>query len=1007
MLRRVLLALCLAAAVGSAHGACVPTFGARSTVVHVAKGGAASPSDLGTPRDLQFHPLRDNELWVASASNDGRLHGNFIIRDPGTPKQTTRLLRDRVAFHYMDNVAAFEFSKDGRALFTCQESLNTYMDLAPPNFFQGPTAFEVYPCKGGYGRAPKSYCTGAQNAPNCANTEECQIFTVAGDGKTDCTGDECFLIHSDMLHEAPYCMGIAVDAEAKTEASKLRQPNGKPISTWNRTRTEGNVVWMMDGLRGRLMRFDMDELHGTQVIDHRKANIRRYVDVHLTRREGVPGHMQVDSANKHLYISDTGAGRILRVKTDSGSFHRGAMCNNHQCYRHENHFWTCGKKTDPQRVRFVNESMCQTSDLCRSTPSSCFRDIDNLCKPEDGGWCAHGECAGDDGLGCYTTFTEMGHLFEYELWGGTEYEVFSTELSAPAGIALTPDGRVLVADHDTGHIVAFDKAGKVLDRLATGNRGLTALELKCEAGAASDAGCKLWFTNTVENTVSYVSVEAECSGSGQALPASVPALVQACTQSSEPCTVDRAKTTSPATNFMRPDFEGHNGPTWQERMVVWHSYGKDCSKLGGGVPTMVRGDNYRVGNNPDGWTDEDAVQCEDRLDCKDMNLDLLVMAGYFCHPCLPNPCMNNAPCTQGKPRIGFTCTCPEGFSGKNCEVDESVAACCALATSGGSYTPAATCATAGAAKLGVACTLQCANENMVRVAVPTSEAAGSGALVASLPAQTDLMQRVCRRDDTTGKGAWSGLAAACACRSRYFGSDCSTLVEPSARVEARIGAKGGKVLDSGTHGAIVPEGALAADVTISVHVYGEKALDKNFPPVSDGFVAMSDVVELLPEGLTFAQKVTVSVGLSKAVPEDTDRLALFYWDALSGGWTELKGSALVKEGDLKDRAVQGLSSHFSRWVVLQKPAKAADGLHWGVWVGIIVGVVVFIAGGVAVYCYSARKLLPSEAGAGDALNASKAGMSEVVVPTDLVGPPGASHIEQQAPVQAWDPAVKA
>ena len=99
--------------------------------------------DLATPRDLQFHPLKPDELWVASASLDGRLSGNFIITNPGTAQQTTSLLRDRVAYHYMDNVAAFEFSADGRVLFTCQESLNPYMSLAPPNFFQGPTAFEV------------------------------------------------------------------------------------------------------------------------------------------------------------------------------------------------------------------------------------------------------------------------------------------------------------------------------------------------------------------------------------------------------------------------------------------------------------------------------------------------------------------------------------------------------------------------------------------------------------------------------------------------------------------------------------------------------------------------------------------------------------------------------------------------------------------------------------------------------------------------------------------------
>jgi hypothetical protein len=139
------------------------------------------------------------------------MSGNFIITDPGTQNQSTRMVRDRVAYHYMDNVAAFEFSRDGRALFTCQESLNDYTGIASPNFFQGPTAFEVFPCGGGYGRGPKSYCAaGGSDARNCAETDECEVLTVSHDGK-ECLGDDCFLIHSDMLHEAPNCMGLAYD----------------------------------------------------------------------------------------------------------------------------------------------------------------------------------------------------------------------------------------------------------------------------------------------------------------------------------------------------------------------------------------------------------------------------------------------------------------------------------------------------------------------------------------------------------------------------------------------------------------------------------------------------------------------------------------------------------------------------------------------------------------------------------------------------------------------------
>ena len=150
---RLLSAACIAACVAAAASECVPPFGSSRHIVTVVQGvpgiistdGKQRPPasgqmpgafDLGSPRDLQFHPLT-GDLWVASASTDGRLNGNFIISQPGTPKQTTMLLRERIAYHYMDNVAAFALSTDGRALFTCQESLNTYTDRADPNFFQG------------------------------------------------------------------------------------------------------------------------------------------------------------------------------------------------------------------------------------------------------------------------------------------------------------------------------------------------------------------------------------------------------------------------------------------------------------------------------------------------------------------------------------------------------------------------------------------------------------------------------------------------------------------------------------------------------------------------------------------------------------------------------------------------------------------------------------------------------------------------------------------------------
>lgn len=43
-------------------------------------------------------------------------------------------------------------------------------------------------------------------------------------------------------------------------------------------------------------------------------------------------------------------------------------------------------------------------------------------------------------------------------------------------------------------------------------------------------------------------------------------------------------------------------------------------------------------------------------DCKAINLDALLLSGFLCHPCLPNPCENGAPC-ENIDGFGFHCDC--------------------------------------------------------------------------------------------------------------------------------------------------------------------------------------------------------------------------------------------------------------------------------------------------------------------------------------------------------------
>ena len=116
---------------------CVPSFGQTRILRTVA-------TDVNEPRDLKFHPLKPTKLWVASSNyTDSRRNRILIIRGAGDPnQQSITSLRDRTAYHYLDGLSAIGFSNDGKRLYTCQESNNTYAGMQT-TYFMGPTAYEV------------------------------------------------------------------------------------------------------------------------------------------------------------------------------------------------------------------------------------------------------------------------------------------------------------------------------------------------------------------------------------------------------------------------------------------------------------------------------------------------------------------------------------------------------------------------------------------------------------------------------------------------------------------------------------------------------------------------------------------------------------------------------------------------------------------------------------------------------------------------------------------------
>merc|ERR1719506_796599 len=102
-------------------------------------------------------------------------------------------------------------------------------------------------------------------------------------------------------------------------------------------------------------------------------------------------------------------------------------------------------------------------------------------------------------------------------------------------------------------------------------------------------------------------------------------------------------------NLARPDFNVVHGPGYQNPMVIKYSYGKHCAGHSAGADLEASGDKTQL----------QIYACPDRTDCSNVNGDAILMAGYYCHPCIPNPCSyKSSACIDSLPyqcRSGFGC----------------------------------------------------------------------------------------------------------------------------------------------------------------------------------------------------------------------------------------------------------------------------------------------------------------------------------------------------------------
>lgn len=210
-------------------------------------------SELKSPRDLAFNPNRPDELWIVNGGDDSVV----IVKNASTDGRTSERRRDIGAAHFMPRPSSIAFGGNPTTFgvpgtfATCAESRNGGDD------FMGPTMW----------------------------SSDLSIFAKKnpyGEGS-----------HLDMLHNSPYCMGLAHES--------------------------GNVYWAFGGLYNDIVKYDFAEDHGIGQTDHSDGSSYAYVTGKVKYLAGVPSHLAYRAMDAMLFIADSGNARIAKLNTKSGT----------------------------------------------------------------------------------------------------------------------------------------------------------------------------------------------------------------------------------------------------------------------------------------------------------------------------------------------------------------------------------------------------------------------------------------------------------------------------------------------------------------------------------------------------------------------------------------------------------------------------------------------------------------------------------------------------------------
>ena len=202
--------------------------------------------------------------------------------------------------------------------------------------------------------------------------------------------------HLDMLHGSPYSMGIENDKD--------------------------NAFWVFDGFHEEITWYDFAKDHGPGNSDHDDGVIKRYSNVKVKRKVGVPSHMVKDPNSDWLYIVDAGNNRILRMNTGDTRIIKGLPKafpeNNETLAKHEE--WEASFEV------FMEEGFDSPAGIEISGTTLFVSDHSN------------------------------GDIIAYDTETGKEMDRLKTGTAGIMGIVVGPDNKLWFANASTSEIIRID-----------------------------------------------------------------------------------------------------------------------------------------------------------------------------------------------------------------------------------------------------------------------------------------------------------------------------------------------------------------------------------------------------------------------------------------------------------------------------------------------------------------------------------------------------------------------